>query len=432
MTLLIRDRVKETSTTTGTGTLTLAGAVIGFQSFSAIGNANTCYYAIEGVDASGAPTGDWETGVGTYTSSGTTLSRDVIIASSNSGAAVNLAAGTKNVYVTLPATRAILDQNLGFSLINGYLTAAVGGSALTVAIKNFAGNDPSAADPVRIIFRNATAATGDYVVITLVAATSFVVSSGSTLGTTNSVAFRLWIVGFNDAGTFRLGAVNRNVALGLVDHGLYSSTTEGGAGAADSASVIYTGTGVTTKAMKLLGYMDWDSGLGTAGTWSAGPTRIQLFGPGVPAPGSLVHSTYDITTTNSSTATTVPFDDTIPQNTEGAQFHAITHTRQAAQNLLVISWFGWGAVSAANNITSSLFQDSTANALVSNSVVGAAADYTMPITLLYKMLAAATGDTTIKFRSGGNTGTFYFLSTSAGHKCGAAGAAVFEVKEIMG
>ena len=95
MALVVKDRVKETTTTTGTGTLTLAGAAGGFQAFSAIGDGNTTYYAI--VDSA---TGDWEVGLGTYTASGTTLSRDTILESSNSGSAVNLAAGTKSVFAT--------------------------------------------------------------------------------------------------------------------------------------------------------------------------------------------------------------------------------------------------------------------------------------------------------------------------------------------
>lgn len=78
MALVLKDRVKETTTSTGTGTITLAGAVAGFQSFSVVGNGNTCYYAIVG------PT-EWEVGVGTYTSSGTTLSRDSVLESSNAG-----------------------------------------------------------------------------------------------------------------------------------------------------------------------------------------------------------------------------------------------------------------------------------------------------------------------------------------------------------
>ena len=102
MALVIKDRVKETSTTTGTGTFTLAGAATGFQSFAAIGDGNTTFYTIVLVGGN-----EWEVGIGTYTSSGTTLSRGTILSSSNSGNAVDFSAGTKDVFVTYPSERAI-------------------------------------------------------------------------------------------------------------------------------------------------------------------------------------------------------------------------------------------------------------------------------------------------------------------------------------
>jgi hypothetical protein len=105
MPLVVKDRVQETSITTGTGTFTLAGAVAGFQSFSAIGNANTTYYAIVGGS-------QWEVGLGTYTSSGTTLSRDTVL-SSSTGSKIDFAAGTKNVFVTYPADKSIYDDAAG-------------------------------------------------------------------------------------------------------------------------------------------------------------------------------------------------------------------------------------------------------------------------------------------------------------------------------
>lgn len=98
MALVVKDRVQVTSTTTGTGTFTLGSAVTGFQDFSVIGNGNTTYYAIVGGT-------EWEVGLGTYTSSGTTLSRNTILESSNGGTAVNFSAGTKNVFVTYPAEK---------------------------------------------------------------------------------------------------------------------------------------------------------------------------------------------------------------------------------------------------------------------------------------------------------------------------------------
>jgi hypothetical protein len=103
MALVLADRVKETTTTTGQGTITLAGAATGFRSFSTIGNGNTTYYTI-----AGQSTSEWEVGIGTYTASGTTLSRDTVLSSSAGGTTkTTFSAGTKDVFVTYPAERSV-------------------------------------------------------------------------------------------------------------------------------------------------------------------------------------------------------------------------------------------------------------------------------------------------------------------------------------
>lgn len=103
MPLVVRDRVKETSITAGTGTLTLDGAVAGFQSFASIGNGNTTYYTIVDNIAN-----TWEVGVGTYTASGTTLSRDTVLANSlGTTALINFASNSKDVFCTYPAGRSV-------------------------------------------------------------------------------------------------------------------------------------------------------------------------------------------------------------------------------------------------------------------------------------------------------------------------------------
>jgi hypothetical protein len=114
MALVVNDRVKETSTTTGTGTFDLGGAVSGFESFvTAIGNGNTTYYSIVNEN------GEFEVGLGTVTDAATdTLSRDTIISSSNSDAAVNFTAGTKNVFCTLPASKAVILDSSGNIVAN--------------------------------------------------------------------------------------------------------------------------------------------------------------------------------------------------------------------------------------------------------------------------------------------------------------------------
>lgn len=100
MAFVVADRVKVTSTTTGTGTYTLGSASTGFQDFTVIGDGNTTYYtATDGTN--------WEVGIGTYTASGTTLSRDAILSSSNSDNAVNWSAGSRDIFVTYPAERSV-------------------------------------------------------------------------------------------------------------------------------------------------------------------------------------------------------------------------------------------------------------------------------------------------------------------------------------
>lgn len=116
MALVLADRVKETTTTTGTGTYTLAGAVTGFESFGSIGNGNTTFYCC--TDGT-----DFEVGVGTYTSSGTTLARTTILQSSNSDAAVNWTSGTRTIFCTLPGEKIVFkDANGDVAISGGNLT----------------------------------------------------------------------------------------------------------------------------------------------------------------------------------------------------------------------------------------------------------------------------------------------------------------------
>jgi len=107
MALEIHDRVKETTTTTGTGTYTLAGAVTGFETFTAnLDNSDTTYYAC-------TDNTDFEIGIGTFTSSGTTLARTTILASSNSNNAVNWSSGTRTIFMTYPADKAVFEDASG-------------------------------------------------------------------------------------------------------------------------------------------------------------------------------------------------------------------------------------------------------------------------------------------------------------------------------
>ena len=133
MALTIADRVRETTTTTGTGTITLNGAVGNFETFTAnLSDGDTTYYAI--VDANNS---DFEVGLGTFTASGTTLARTTVIASSNSNSAVDLSSGSKDVFITLPASKMIFQDASGNVTIPGDLT--VSGDDITMGT-NTSGN----------------------------------------------------------------------------------------------------------------------------------------------------------------------------------------------------------------------------------------------------------------------------------------------------
>ena len=134
MAFVVADRVKETTTTAGTGTVTLLGASTGFQSFAAVGNTNTTYYTIA------AQTGtEWEVGIGTYSTSGTTLARTTVLSNSSATqpSALNFSAGTKDVFVTYPAELAAFANGNGvvienYTTLTGTYTMTTGKSGMSV------------------------------------------------------------------------------------------------------------------------------------------------------------------------------------------------------------------------------------------------------------------------------------------------------------
>lgn len=173
------------------------------------------------------------------------------------------------------ATAGTLDYS---SLIqNLTMTGTVGASALTVAIKTKAGADATGGDPINIGFRNATAGTGDYFIRSISAALSMVISSGSTLGHVNGVAQYIFVYAIDNAGTVELALSSRK----FDDGSLITTTAEGGAGAADSGTTIYSSTARTNVPLRYIGRLV--SNQTTAGTWAAAPTEISLLPAHAPA-----------------------------------------------------------------------------------------------------------------------------------------------------
>lgn len=155
-------------------------------------------------------------------------------------------------------------------LNNLSIEATVGSSALTVTLKGAAGGSLSSTNAGSIGFRSSTLTSGAPVVRTLTANPSLVISSGSTLGTISSTACDIYVYAIDNAGTVELA-----VSMKLFDEGQRVSTTaEGGAGAADTSTTMYSTTARSNVACRLIGRLT--SNQTTAGTWAAVPTEITM------------------------------------------------------------------------------------------------------------------------------------------------------------
>ena len=187
MALVVADRIKETTSTTGTGTYTLAGASTGFEAFSVIGNSNTTYYCC--TDGT-----DFEVGIGTYTASGTTLARTTILQSSNSDSAVNWGSGTRDIFVTQPAEKAV------FKDASGHIQAVDGRNLTNLSAGNLTGTvanarlDQQLQDVAGLAVTNGNFIVGD--------GSNFVAESGSTARTS---------LGLGTASVLDTGISNTNV-----------------------------------------------------------------------------------------------------------------------------------------------------------------------------------------------------------------------------
>jgi hypothetical protein len=292
-------------------------------------------------------------------------------------------------------------------LSNAGLSASVGSSALTISLTDAAGLTPTLDSLVSIPFRSATAATGSFTQRLVGSATTLVISSGSTMGFTSATAGRLWIVAFDDAGTVRLAAINCRSGVNvfpLGQFGIASSTAEGGAGAADSAHVFYTGTAVTSKAYTVLGYLEWSAGLTTAGTWGIVPTRIDTFKPGMKLPGDVVQVyTGTSSTYSSNNANAIPNDNTIPQNTEGAEISVTPSiTPASAANVLHVETTGTIGSSFAGTSTVglSICRSDQADAIVAGGSFIYAANAMVIASLKSAQLIGTTSAFTVSNRYG--------------------------------
>lgn len=361
---------------------------------------------------------------------GTTLAVGV----PSDGSVTNAKLGDNSVTVAKMETGAVnrnVVSNAGFS-------TSVASNALTVSLKGWDGNNPSSTNSVNLPFRSATAATGTMTNVSITAATSVVISSGSTLGCTSGEGFRLWIVAINNAGTVGLGVIKTASGTsihGLRDNVLEDAVAEGGAGAADSAQVIYATATHTDDPMRVLGYMDWESGLTTAGTWDATPDVIQIWHPGVPLPGEIVANAADRRSDYVATTANIASITVKPTNAGGTEWLSVTLkplsplnfadiVARAQHGFTILNYYGvvW------------ILQDDITDALSAGlSCTTTGAGYPTQTDASYFGVIGVSGSTTYKLRaSADRAGTFKLNGNSNATQIfdGVADTSL-TVKEIM-
>ncbi len=189
----------------------------------------------------------------------------------------------------------------GFEVVNMAFTTSVNSNLLTVtAVAANTNTTPTLANPIIIPFRSTTAASGAITYVNATGSLSINTNAvGATLGAPNSTAFRYWICTFNNAGAATLALINCSSTSGIFalnETGVANTT--GISGSATSTSTFYTPNGVslTSSSFRIVGFINYESGLVTAGTYNNGPTVTQVLGPGVKKPGDIVQSVYRTTT----------------------------------------------------------------------------------------------------------------------------------------
>lgn len=316
--------------------------------------------------------------------------------------------------------------------VNLQLSASVASNALTVSLKANDGTDPSSVNPILIPFRNATASSGAVTWISQNSATSAIVISGATLGTNNALAFRYWVAAVNDSNIIRLCMTNTlsgSSVYTLASNGLISGISTFGS----LPQTWYCNATVTNKPYTLLGYLTYDSGLTTAGLYTAIPNVLQLYGPGVKLPGDIVQVQRIQTGVVSSNSIVMPLDDTIPQITEGAEFMAQAITPSSVANPVRVSTNAFIAKSTAS-VVAALFQDNIANALTAMSPDASANNAMNLVVMNYMSLSniAAGSAATFRFRAGtSSAGTTTFNGAAAARLLGGSIPSFIQVEEIM-
>lgn len=324
-----------------------------------------------------------------------------------------------------------------FTIPNGKIVATVSGNALTVELKDSAGNDPSPTNPLYVALPTDQTSGAAFEGRAIVAPLSVTAPNGKTFQTANGVPFRLWLKIYDDGGTPRLGVENcydgaNTYIFPLAEYGL-ESTTAIATGGGGLAGVSYTTVAVSSKPYRILGFLNWNTGLATAGAWSAGPDEIRMYSGGF-RPGQVVQDALQTLQGLSSTLppAVIPFDATKPQSSEGYQIGSRIITPTSPINLIYNEARIPCSYSIANTLTLALFKYPAADAMAAGWADVRAADVPAVLQVVDCRQAMTVSQLTYLYNVGGSSaGTFYLNGNSAGAIYGNLLALYLRCAEIM-
>ncbi len=332
------------------------------------------------------------------------------------------------------ATKGYVDSINNTTLVNGSLHASVASNNLTLHLKTASGATPTATDSVRVTFRSSTDTIGALVTRSVTSATTMVLASGSSLGTANGVAARLWVGLIDNAGTVELCVWNPLVSasLSLVSYTSNRdvSGVDEGPGTATLAGTLYTAETRNSLPFLLLGFIEITEA--TAGVWATAPTVVQTYRDGHRKTGDMTQRVITSYSAVSTGTTAIPNDDSIPQLTEGDEYMTAAITPSSAINLLRIEAKGSFAQSnAANSIAMALFQDAGAGAKAATIVDGIGVNQAVVVSLDWIMRANTTSLTIFYIRAGNATGaTTTFNGVAGARKLGGVHNSFLTITEV--
>jgi hypothetical protein len=348
MPLVLADRVQETASAPGTGSVTLLGAVTGFQTFAVIGNGNTTFYTI--ADQGGS---NWEVGIGTYSTSGPTLARTTILSSSNGGLIVNFSSGTQSVFVTYPSSQSVYEDASGNVSPLGTIASGIWqGTTIGVAYGGTGVTTSSGANSVVLrdsnqnidvnrvnqANTNTTAAAGT---TTLTTASSYIQSLVGTGGQ---------IYKLPDATTLTTGVafLFNNLATGTLTIQDFATATIGTIPSGGAGAVFLTNNGTVGGTWDLHAYLPEGVTFGTntfnlgtavisGGTWQGGTIQPAYGGTGLTTFAAANNALY-------STGSTTLTAGTLPVAAGGTGIATLTANRIPYGN-------GTAALQSSANLT---------------------------------------------------------------------------------